>query len=350
MTIENVLSHLASLMLLLLERTGVSDRLSLLPLPLAVALRPAGLLVLLAVTLALLFGMLASGPDTRVRAFRSLCWITAPSILMGAFRFLSGRGCLIFLGATILVSFFLACGHRALATRRRTGSAARAIAKSHRVIETLGLLLLAIGAVLVLAGRIVPLPLAFWSLFLLQLSIAHRIGPSRLAEQTGLKKSARKNLEGAMKTPRARARKASAARNASFEFLPSRIGHLFRGIGKFLLIGVWLLLPLGAALAHREVARGEWPASAIVLTFYPAVALAVAALLLFAESVALFARRRLAALRGIVLSLAALLYLYEIYRNPAFAAYRGAVPGAYLAGTLLAFLLRAAAIRNRRPA
>jgi hypothetical protein len=339
-TISLFLSRLGSLALLLLDRAGVSGRLAAIPLPLALDERAPWLVALLTSALVLLFAALASGPDERVRVFRALGLLTGTAIPVAALRLIPTPNALSFLGVAILVALSFAAIHRLLTSHRGRGSASRAIERTHRLIETLGLALFSLGLFLVLFGARVPLALAFWSLFLLQLSMANRIGPSRLAESTGLKDSAVADLKKAV-APRKGKRRSTG-----------RAGSLAWAAGKFLLVGIWLLLPLGAALAHREVALGEWPERALWLRFYPAVALAAAALLLMVESIGALKAERLAALRGIVLSTAAGLYLLKVYGDPAFAAYRGSIPGAYFAGTLLAFLLGAAesgrSRRNRR--
>ncbi|MEO6326003.1 MAG: hypothetical protein ABIT01_05375 [Thermoanaerobaculia bacterium] len=339
MTIPLLLSRLGALTLWFLDRTGTTGRLDALDMGLSVGGLPFGgrapwLVALLASGLIALYASLASGPESPIRAFRALAFLTAAAIPIAAFRLLVTPAAAAFLGVLVLLSLGFAAAHRALASRRGEGSAARTIARTHRFIETLGLALFSLGLLLVLMGRPVPLALAFWALFLLQLSMANRIGPLRLAEQTGLKKSAIKDLKSAVgaRGPRRRSH--------------GRTGSLGRAAGKFLLVGLWLLLPLAAALVQREVALGEWPEEALWLRHYPAIALAAAALLLLAESLGSLATKRLAALHGLVLGTAAGLYLLKVYGDPAFAAYRRSIPGAYLAGTLLAFLLRTAESRR----
>ena len=171
-------------------------------------------------------------------------------------------------GGTVLG--LIACGivHRALARRRRPGPAERTITVARLWIEGAGLALFAAGAVLLGTGRPLPLRLAFWALFLLRLSVADLLDPSRLAGRTGLKGSAVRDLKNAASSGRAR-------RNAS-----SRLRRGLAGASKGALFLLWLALPLLAALAPGEVAAGEWPPSALWLRLYPSAALLLTALLL----------------------------------------------------------------------
>jgi hypothetical protein len=90
------------------------------------------------------------------------------------------------------------------------------------------------------------------------------------------------------------------------------------------------------------VARGEWPPRMLLLTLYPAVALALTAVLLLVEGGRGLTRAPFESARGALVGLATLLYLVLAYADPAFAVYRHALPGLYLLETAFAFLLGAA--------
>jgi hypothetical protein len=90
------------------------------------------------------------------------------------------------------------------------------------------------------------------------------------------------------------------------------------------------------------VARGEWPPRAIVLTLYPAAALALTALLLLVEAARDLVKAPVEAARGAIVGLATVLWLVFAYGDPAFVEYRHALPGLYLFETAFGFLLGAA--------
>ncbi len=233
-------------------------------------------------------------------------------------------------GGTVLG--LIACGivHRALARRRRPGPAERTITVARLWIEGAGLALFAAGAVLLGTGRPLPLRLAFWALFLLRLSVADLLDPSRLAGRTGLKGSAVRDLKNAASSGRAR-------RNAS-----SRLRRGLAGASKGALFLLWLALPLLAALAPGEVAAGEWPPSALWLRLYPSAALLLTALLLVGGGLRALARRPWEGARALSAGIATALWVAAVHLEPAFAAYRHSLAGLYLAETVAGFLLGSA--------
>ena len=91
------------------------------------------------------------------------------------------------------------------------------------------------------------------------------------------------------------------------------------------------------------MAAGAWPPAALRLAWYPSAALGLTALLLLAQSGrALGDRRPLEAARGAAVGLGTAAWLWLALRDPAFEAYRHALPGLVLAETLAGFLLGAA--------
>lgn len=325
-----LLPCLFDLYLLVLDRTGAGARLAALPLfPAAMPLpdRAAWMAVVGASLVLLLFSALASGPDTGVKTFRAATLLLACTLPLAGARVIPGARVPEFAAGVLVAVFAAGLLHRSLARRRRAGTAARFIEKARWGMEALGLALFLAAALRFLSGRAVPLPLAFWALFLLRLSIADLLDPSRLARETGLTKSARNDLKA---VGRARAPIVRRGRRA------------LTGLLKVLLVVLWLALPLLAALARGEVARGEWPPQAIFLTLYPAAALALTAILLLVEAVRDLAKSPLTAARGALVGLATVLWLVFAYGDPAFTVYRHALPGLYLFETAFGFLLGAA--------
>jgi hypothetical protein len=324
------LPRLFDLYLLVLDRTGVGARLSALPLfppAMPVPDRAAWAAVAGASAVLLLWAALASGPDTGVKTFRAAALLLAATLPLAAARVIPGPNVSAFAGGALAAVFVAGLLHRSLARRRRAGAAARLIERARWAMEAIGLVLFAIAALRFLAGRAVPLPLVFWAFFLLRLSIADLLDPSRLARETGLTKSAAKDLKAA---GRAKGPAVRRGRRALTGFL------------KILLVVLWLALPILAALARGEVERGEWPPRMLLLTLYPAAALALTALLLLVEAARDLVRSPLTATRGALVGLATALWLVFAFGDPAFAVYRHALPGLYLFETAFGFLLGAA--------
>ena len=162
----------------------------------------------------------------------------------------------------------------------------------------------------------------------MRLSIADLLDPSRLTRETGLAKSATKDLKAA-----SRGRK------------PVR--RAFQGAIKLLLVVLWIALPLLAALAPGEVARGEWPRPALTLTLYPLAALAVTGLLLVRDAARFLTRDPFDAARAAIVGAGTLLWLWLCLGEPSIEASMRVLPGLYAAETLAGFLFGAAA-RGRR--
>ena len=92
-----------------------------------------------------------------------------------------------------------------------------------------------------------------------------------------------------------------------------------------------------------DLSAGSWPPAALHLRWYPAAALALTALLLLAQAGrALRDRRPADALRGAAVGLGTAAWLWLAFRDPAFEAYRNALPGLVLAETLAGFVFGAA--------
>ena len=169
--------------------------------------------------------------------------------------------------------------------------------------------------------------MAFWALFLLRLSVSDLLDPSRLAGETGLKKSAARDLRSAA-SPGRKGRSAG-----------SRLKRGANGIAKGGLLLLWIALPLLAALAPGEVAAGTWPVGALCLRLYPSAALLLTALLLVAGGTRELARRPWEGARGIAAGAGTALWVAAVHLEPSFAAYRRSLAGLYLAETVAGFLL-----------
>lgn len=327
-----VLRGLFALYLHVLERTGAAARLESLRLPVDPAARPFAALLAGASAVLLLHAALASGRDTRVRAFRAATLLSALALPLAALR-LAGTTREAALGGTaVLLVVFSSLGHRALSGARSEGRASLILRRSRLLLEAAGLALLGAAAALLLGRHAVPVRLAFWSLFLLRLSIADLIDPSRLASGTGLTRSTARDVRAALGKGRRAARPARRLRRAA------------TGALKAALLALWLALPLAAALARGEVAAGDWPSAALHLRWYPTAALGLTALLLLAQAGrALRDRRLLEAARGAAVGLGTAAWLALAFHDPAFEAWRHALPGLVLAETLAGFLLGAAA-------
>ena len=322
----SLLARVFDFVLLVLDRTGAAARLSALPLfPAALPLAGRVAWSLAAVTAAvlLLYAALAAGPDRGVRAFRVVTLLAACLLPLLAARLVPAGYARQFGGgvfAALLVAGFV---HRALSSRRRGGLAARAIEGTRWALEMAGLALAAVAAFLYFREGRLSVPTAFWALLLLRLSIADLLDPSRLTRETGLAKSATRDFRAAGRGRR-----------------PVR--RALQGALKFLLVVLWLALPLLAALAPGEVARGEWPRRMLVLALYPLAALGVTGLLLLRDAARLLTRDPLDAARGAIVGAGTLLWLWLCLGEPLFEASMRVLPGLYAAETLAAFLFGAA--------
>lgn len=316
-----------ALFLLLLDRTGAQGRLELLPGSLPAEGRALWALVALAAPVFLLFAALASGPDVTVRTFRALTLVAGTTLPIAAWRLAPGVHAGALGGATLAALVSAGLAHRALASRRRDSRASRAIAGTRLGLEAAGLLLFAAGGALAVSGREIPFPLMFWALFLLRLSIADLVDPSNLAAVFGIPESAARDLRTAARGGRkARSRFARAARFAS-------------GAAKALLLVLWLVLPVLAAIAPEEVRRGEWHSSARLLALYPTAAVALTAGILLVRAGRDLGALRLDGVRALAAGLGTVLWLWLAYRDPAFADMRRRLPDLYAIEISFGFLL-----------
>jgi hypothetical protein len=324
-----LLARAYSFYLHVLARTGGGPALAALRLPLygAGVDRPFWLLALGGTLLFLLWASLAEGDDHSVRTFRAVTLLAGGTLPLAAVR-LHGTARQAAFGGAVLLAL-VACGtvHRALARRRRSGRAERTIRVVRLWIEGAGLLGLSAGAVLVGTGRHVPFRLAFWALFLLRLSVADLLDPSRLAGETGLKRSAARDLRSAASPGRSPRRG------------PSRLMRGLAGLAKGTLLVLWIALPLLAALAPGEVAAGDWPSESLWLRLYPPAALLLTAFLLVGGGLRELRRKPWEGARGIAAGTGTGLWVAAIYLEPSFAAYRHSLAGLYLAETVAGFLL-----------
>lgn len=329
---RELLENVWALALHVLLRTGASERLSALVLPIPPETRPFWALVLAATVVFLLHSALASGDDTRVRVHRALLLLAGLATPIAAREVAATPARAAFAGGLLLLVLAAGLVHRALAPLRRAGTAERAILLARGALEAAGLALMGTATVLAATGREVPLRLAFWALFLLRLSIADLVDPSALASETGLSTSTARDLKTAAGAAKGRRRPAPR----------KRLTRGLLGVLKAILLVAWLSLPLAAALARGEVAAGTWPESALALTAYPPIALALTAVVLLAGGARDLARRPVAGIRGILAGAGTGLYLLKVYLDPAFATYRASLAGLVLWETLAAFLLGAA--------
>lgn len=315
-----------------LSRTGVSERLSVLALPVPAGERPYWAAVLLASAVLLLHAGLASGDDVRVRVHRALSLLLGFSVPLVALQAFASPLRDAFAGGLLLLVLGAGLVHRALSSVRRPGAAERAILLVRGSLEVAGLGLLGAAAFLAATGREVPLRLAFWGLFLLRLSIADLVDPSALASETGLSASAARDLKAAAGAARGRKRPPPAR----------RLSRGLLGLGKAVLLVAWLALPLLAAVAPGEVAAGAWPREALALSAYPPLALGLTALVLLAGGARALGSRPVAGIRGLLAGAATGAYLLKVFADPAFSAYRASLAGLVLFETLAGFLLGSA--------
>lgn len=327
----DVLSRAFALLEHVLERTGAAARLAALPLPLAPGAHTLAALLGASALVLLLHAALASGRDIAVRAFRTAALLAACVLPLAALRLVpAGRGPVLG-GAALLLVAASSLAHRALSGRRAEGVASRLLARLRLLLEAAGLALSGLALGLLLGGRPLPVSLAFWALFLLRLSIADLIDPSRLASGTGLTRSATRDARSALGKGRRPPRPATRLRRGA------------AAGAKAAVLVLWLALPLAAALAPGEVAGGAWPREALLLRAYPPAALALTALLLLVQSRrSLGDGRLLDAARAAAVGLGTAAWLLLAFRDPVFDAYRRALPGLVLAETAVGFLFGAA--------
>ena len=329
------LEGLFALFLHVLDRTGALARLGAFRLPVDPADRPLAALLAATSAVLLLHAALASGRDLRVRAFRAGALIGALALPLAALRLAGTARAPALGGAALVLAALSSVAHRVLSELRSEGTASLLLRRARLVLQAGGLALLGAALALLATDRSVPVRLAFWSLFLLRLSIADLIDPSRLASGTGLTQSAARDVRAALGKGSRPPRPARRLRRAA------------TGTLKAALLALWLALPLAAALARGEVAAGAWPVEALHLRWYPAAALALTALLLLAQAGrALRDRRLLEAARGAAVGAGTATWLWLAFRDPAFEAYANALPGLVLAETLAGFLLGAVGRRR----
>lgn len=326
------LARVYELYLLILLRTGFAAKLSRLEVPVAPETRAAWLLTLAFWLVLLLYAALAAGPDSRVHAFRVFTLVFALMAPLAGIRVIPGLYRPVFGGLLLLVLVAAGITHRALARRRRPGIAARLIERARLAFEVAGLALLAWAAALIVREEPVPVGVAFWSLFLLRLSVADLLDPKNLARETGLTESAKDDLRAAAAKPRRKSRAPSAAR---------RLGHGASGLAKLVLFGLWLSMPLLSAIATGEVETKEWPEPARLLTWYPMIALVLTAAFLVVRGIRHLRDEKLEAVRALLVAVATFLWLDHAFRDPAFQAYRTALPGLYAVEIAATFLLGA---------
>jgi hypothetical protein len=327
------LADVYGLYLHVLERTGGAARLIALDLPVEPSLRPFLALVLAGSLVLLLYASLASGDETRVRTFRAVTLLGGAILPLAAARTWDGPW-RIPLGGGVLVALLLAgLVHRSLSSSRRSGTAERFLLRTRWGIETVGFVLFAVAAGLYLDRGSAPLRVAFWGFFLLRLSVADLADPARLASAVGLSGSAARDLKSAA-TGGGRRRRPPASR---------RLVLGTAGLAKLALVLLWIALPLLAALAPAEVAAGSWPGGALLLRLYPSLALALTAGLLLAGALRGARRAPVDAARALVVAAATGLSLWAAWRLPEWETWRRSLSGLYLAETLFAFLLGAAA-------
>jgi len=326
-----LLARAFDFVLLVLDRTGAGARLASLPFfPAAMPLasRAAWALALLGATVLLLYSSLAAGPDRRVAAFRVVTLLAACLLPLLAARLVPAGLARPFGGAVLTGTFAAGLVHRALARRRRESAASRLLEGARWLLELAGIALLVAAAVAYARdGRILG-PATLWGLLCLRLSIADLLDPSRLAKETGLTASAAKDLKAARS---GRARPAHRGR------------RLLTGLAKLALAVLWVFLPLLAAVAPGEVARGEWPRPALLLALYPAGALFLSGILLLVGAAKRLASNPLEAARGAVVGAGTLLWLWLVFNRTSVGEAVQILPGLYIAETLAGFLFGAAA-------
>jgi hypothetical protein len=325
-----LLARAFDFVLLVLARTGAGARLAALPLfPAAMPLasRAAWALAILGAAVLLFYSSLAAGGDRGVAAFRVVTLLSACLLPLAAARLVPAGFARPFGGGVLVLVFSAGLVHRALARRRRESLASRFLERLRWLLEAAGIALFCVAAALYAREGRAPAFAVLGGLLCLRLSIADLLDPSRLAKETGLTASAAKDLKAA-RSGRAR---------------PARRGRrLATGLAKLALAVLWVFLPLLAAVAPGEVARGEWPPAARFLVLYPAAALFLTGVLLLAGAARRLVTSPFEAARGAVVGAGTLAWLWLVFlRAPAGVAI-AALPGLYAAETLAGFLFGAA--------
>ncbi|MEO8055219.1 MAG: hypothetical protein ABI768_08700 [Acidobacteriota bacterium] len=327
---ESLFARAFDFFLLVLDRTGAGTRLAALPLfPSAMpsASRLAWALAILGAAVLLFYASLAAGPDRGVAAFRVVALLAACVLPILAARLVPAGSARPFGGAVLVLVFAAALVHRALARRRRESLASRILEGARWLLELAGLALCAAAVVVWFReGRVLG-PAAVWGLLCLRLSIADLLDPSRLAKETGLTGSAAKDLKAA------RRGKAPAARRGT---------RFLSGLAKLALAILWVFLPLLAAVAPGEIARGEWPPIARVLVLYPALALFLTGVLLLSGAARRLASSPFEAARGAIVGAGTLLWLWLVFNRTSVGEAVAVLPRLYIAETLAGFLFGAA--------
>jgi hypothetical protein len=316
--------------LLVLDRTGAGAKIATLPLfPAAMPLasRTAWVLAVLGASVLLLYSSLAAGPDRGVAAFRVVTLLAACLLPLLAARLVPAGFARPFGGAVLSGVFAAGLVHRALARSRRESVASRFLEGARWLLEVAGILLFVAAALVFLGeGRVLG-PAALWGLLCLRLSIADLLDPSRLAKETGLRASAAKDLK--------------AARRGRTPVL-RRGTRLLSGLVKSALAVLWVFLPLLAAVAPGEIARGEWPPVARVLLAYPAAALFLTGILLLVGAMKRLASNPFESARGAIVGAGTLLWLWLVFDRATAGETVAVLPGLYAAETLAGFLFGAA--------
>lgn len=325
-----LLARAFDFVLLVLDRTGGLARLAALPfVPAAmpVATRLAWALALAGAVVLLFYSSLAAGPDRGVAAFRVVTLMAGCLLPIVAARLVPAGFPRPFGGAVLAGVFAAGLVHRSLARRRRESAASRLLEGTRWLLEIAGIALLVAAAVAYARDGRVLGPAALWGLLCLRLSIADLLDPSRLAKETGLTASASRDLKAARrgKTPAVR-----------------RGARLVSGLAKLSLAVLWVFLPLLAAVAPGEIARGEWPPWSRILVLYPAAALFLTGFLLLVGAIRRLASNPFEAGRGAIVGAGTLLWLSLVLNRASVGETVAVLPGLYAAETLAGFLFGAA--------
>lgn len=325
-----LLSRAFDFFLLVLDRTGGAARLAALPLfpaALPLASRLAWALALLGAAVLLFYSSLAAGPDRGVAAFRVVALLAGCLLPLLAARLVPAGFARPFGGGVLVLVFGAGLVHRVLARRRRESVASRLLEGTRWFLEVAGILLFAAAALVFFReGRVLG-PAALGGLLCLRLSIADLLDPSRLAKETGLTASAAKDLKAA-----GRAKTRPVRRGA----------RILSGLLKLSFAVLWVFLPLLAAVAPGEIARGEWPGAARVLLAYPAAALFLTGILLLVGATRRLASNPFEAARGAIVGAGTLLWLWLVFDRASVGEAVAVLPGLYAAETLAGFLFGAA--------
>ncbi|MBL8113912.1 MAG: hypothetical protein JNK60_13605 [Acidobacteria bacterium] len=317
------------LYLLVLERTGAMPRILSAGLPVPVEHRASWLAIGISAAVLLVYAALASGDDPRVRWYRATTFGTGVLLPVLGLRFVQTPYRAPLAGLALVLLVLASVAHRLLTSRRKEGPAAKFIERVRWLLEAAGFALFLVATVLYLRDGSVSVALAFWALYLLRLATVDLIDPPRFTERLGLNTSALRDLKTAAGKTGRKPKPATRARRGA------------RGFLKLVLIAVWLVMPLLAALAPEEVRRGEWPKEALLLNLYPPLALALTASWLLGRSLLDLREEPLAALRGAVVSVATLVFLALAYLAPGFAHYQDRLAGLVVAEAVCGFLFGA---------